>query len=173
MITFFRVLVILFIFIALSVTVTHEFTKPFYRFVAVSGLVVLFLTLLLFANLCADVKDLRNRENPYPMALLGGESEFNELLQTSKASSPIPLDKIPVRDVGDRKFKADATKVCKNCKWIEEPGRNCAKDNLSLEGITISAVGCQYWALGLTVTEAEPREDGSSVDNSNKNEEET
>jgi len=154
------VFVILFFFCAITVAVTHEFSQPFYKFVAVFGLLVLLLTLLLFISLCADVRHLRNREEPHPFAFFGSDTEIGELLQTAKTGGLVELAKSPPRDVGDRKFKADATKVCKNCKWIEESTRICRKDDLSLEGITVGAVGCQHWALGLTVTETEPRREG-------------
>lgn len=158
MIIFYRVFVILFCLVSIATVVTHEFPQPLYKFLAVFGLLVALLTLLLFADLCSDMKRIRHREEDFPFASLGGGASLADLLQPGKmeSDSMMELGGIPIRDVGDRKFKADATKVCNNCKWIDESSRSCGKDDLSLEGITVSAVGCQHWTLGLTVTENEP-----------------
>ncbi|MCA9411099.1 MAG: hypothetical protein KC944_07800 [Candidatus Omnitrophica bacterium] len=160
MLTFYRVLVILFCFSGMAVAITHEFSQPFLKFLTVLGLSVAMLTLLLFANMVADVRNVRNRDEPIGFSFMGGSEELSQLLGPQKSAGLYELGNLPVRDVGDRRFKADATKVCKTCKFVDEDNRKCRKDNISLEGITISAVGCQYWTLGLTVTET-PEGDSS------------
>ncbi len=114
------------------------------------------MTLILFSKLCADVHGMKDREDSFNTSFFTGEGTSLDLRNPrDRLGGMLDLGKFPVRDVGDRKFKADATKVCKNCKHIGGEDRICRMDDLSLEGITISAVGCQYWTLGLTVTESE------------------
>lgn len=69
-----------------------------------------------------------------------------------KDPSEVLLDMANYKRLGDRTFKADGTKTCRNCKSLKPDDMICLVDAASLQGITISAVGCQHWQPALKVT---------------------
>lgn len=69
-----------------------------------------------------------------------------------KDPSEVLLDMANYKRLGDRVFKADGTKTCKNCKSLKTDDLVCLVDGACLHGITISAVGCQHWQPALKVT---------------------
>lgn len=69
-----------------------------------------------------------------------------------KDASLVLLEMASRKRLGDRIFKADGTKTCRNCKSFREDEVICSLDGASLVGITISAVGCQHWQPALKVT---------------------
>lgn len=71
-----------------------------------------------------------------------------------KDPSEVLLDMANYKRLGDRTFKADGTKTCRNCKSLKSDDLVCLVDGVSLQGITISAVGCQHWQPALKVTGA-------------------
>ena len=74
--------------------------------------------------------------------------------KSPKDPSEVLLDMANYKRLGDRTFKADGTKTCRNCKSLKSDDLVCLVDGASLHGITISAVGCQHWQPALKVTGA-------------------
>jgi len=116
------------------------------------GVVVLFLFLWLFAGLCRDVWAIRKHiealdlEIPVPdFSGMSGRAPGVDVLKTLLPGKS--------RELGGRVFKADETKTCSSCRSFRKEGKMCERDGESLEGITITAVGCQHWSPGLRVTE--------------------
>jgi hypothetical protein len=72
--------------------------------------------------------------------------------KSPKDPSEVLLDMANYKRLGDRTFKADGTKTCRNCKSLKSEELLCLLDGASLQGITISAVGCQHWQPALKVT---------------------
>lgn len=166
MISLYRVFVVLFCMTLGLMVASVDLGGAANTLLCLFGVMLLMFTLLLFADLCAGVRRLSQGE--------GGSSEWSILQKLTEGERSVQagggileLGGAAARNLGDRKFKADAVKVCKNCKYVDVRNRICLKDDLSLEGVTLVAVGCQHWSLGLTVTEA-AESDQSQADASNE-----
>lgn len=152
MISLYRVVVVLFCMTLGLMAASVDLGGAVLTLLCLFGVILLLFTLLLFADLCVGVRRLSQGE--------GNSSDWTILQKLTEGERPLQpgggileLGGAAARSLGDRKFKADAVKVCKNCKYVDARNRICLKDDLSLEGVTLVAVGCQHWSLGLTVTE--------------------
>ncbi len=115
---------------------------------------IILITATLFLWVVSDIAlSLRRLQN----FLESSVSEVDPDLPVARKKSPkdpseVLLDMANYKRLGDRTFKADGTKTCRNCKSLKLDDLLCQVDGASLQGITISAVGCQHWQPALKVT---------------------
>ncbi len=117
------------------------------------ALAVFTLLIWLLTLMAVDMRGVREAleapETGMPDLQGRGVSQHNGV----KDVSQVLLEMVSRKRLGDRIFKADGTKTCRNCKSFREDEVICSLDGASLVGITISAVGCQHWQPALKVTE--------------------
>lgn len=130
------------------------------------------LFLWVISDLCIDIRSIWNylqateTESTQGLVstLLSGAKP--EPRKKEKKSGSIPFPTASVKQMGDRIFKADARKTCISCTHFAEREKICRLDGVSLEAITVSAVGCQHWSPGLKLAGAIelPRREGQPKD---------
>jgi hypothetical protein len=122
---------------------------------AYAGVLCAGVFLWMVSNLCADIRMLRNALEMAEPQESKSEGELAAILATpgrGKDPSEALVEMAAGKRLGDRIFKADATKTCQSCKSLRPDERTCALDGASLQGTTIGAVGCQHWTPGLRLT---------------------
>lgn len=118
------------------------------------------LFLWIISDLCVDIRSIWNylqatesdSTQGLVSTLLSGAKPEPAKKEEKPGSIPFPLPS--VKQMGDRIFKADARKTCISCTHFAESEKICRLDGVSLEAITVSAVGCQHWSPGLKLAGA-------------------
>jgi hypothetical protein len=150
LILWFRILLV----VAAAIAILFLFVSPLrWHLIPYLGIALSALFLWMVSEMALDLRTCR-----YLLEQSRSPEEVDPLaLPVISHSSPqrddVLLDMTSFRRLGDRIFKADGTKTCQNCKYYKGEEHLCLVDGVALGSITVSAVGCQHWLLGLKVTE--------------------